>query len=161
MSMLFSCRIPAPVGSSSTWSETFESQPVHEDVAELIAGGDRRVIDHDSRRGPPWLRVIGEDEKPVFWRFVDSEVHGFLHVPNDDPRALSVQGYNSGPECLRRNTFNKRSTERGEVRTLFSTFRRSFFFPISYILKALPTPATKTTLERHQRHGHVIHLRLQ
>jgi hypothetical protein len=28
-------------------------------------------------------------------------------------------------------------------RTLFSTLQRSFFLPISYILRALPTPETK------------------
>ncbi len=145
MSMLFSCRIPAPGGILVYLVRDLQIKPVHEDVAELVANGDRRVVDHDSRGGPPWLRVVGKDEKSVFWLFVDSKVNGFLHVPNDDPRALSVQGYNSGPECLRGNTFNKRSTERGEAHTLFSGLSEEFFLPDLIYPQSLAHTRNQTT----------------
>src|ERR1700733_8714165 len=36
---------------------------------------------------------------------------------------------------------------------LFSTFRRSFFFPMSYILRALPTPATSRPWNANSDNG--------
>jgi len=80
-----------------------------------------------------------------------------LHVANDDPRALSGEGNDGSGKSLKvkekKKALRLYSSIESSQRTLFSTFRRSFFLPISYILSAFPTPAASLPWNANKANG--------
>ena len=76
-------------------------QPIHENIAKLVAARDRLVIDHVHGRDPPRLRIVGKDQElSVGHRLVSDEKGRFLHVADNDARALGVEGEDGRGEGL-------------------------------------------------------------
>jgi hypothetical protein len=64
MNRPFSCRMPVPVGPSSTWSDTLMSS----------------LLTNMLPKRSPAATVVRENEQAVFWSFINGEVNRFLHV---------------------------------------------------------------------------------